>query len=80
MPISTISAKGQITLPAKLRRKFGFRPRDRVIVESTSAGILIRSAGDFFELEGFLNRGLPRDEERARMMKGVAAHLQGKKE
>ena len=79
MPISTISAKGQITLPAKLRKKFGFRPNDRVVVESTDEGILIRSAGNFFELEGFLGKGLPRGEERARMMKGVAAHLRGKR-
>ena len=79
MPISAISAKGQITLPAKLRKKFGLRPNDRVVVESTGEGILIRSAGDFFELEGFLGKGLPRDEEQARMMKGIAAHLRGKR-
>jgi len=79
MPISTVSAKGQITLPAKLRKKFGLRPNDRVVVESTGEGILIRSAGDFFELEGFLGKGLPRDEEQARMMKGIAAHFRGKR-
>ena len=79
MPISVISAKGQITLPAKLRKKFGLRPNDRVVVESTGEGILIRSAGDFFELGGFLGKGVPREEERARMMKGIAAHFRGKR-
>jgi len=79
MPISAISSKGQITLPAKLRKKFGLRPNDRVVVESTDEGILIRSAGNFFELDGFLGKGLPRDEERARMAKGVAAHLRRKR-
>ena len=79
MPISAISSKGQITLPAKLRKKFGLRPNDRVVVESTDEGILIRSAGNFFELDGFLGKGLPRDEERSRMAKGVAAHLRGKR-
>lgn len=79
MPISTISAKGQITLPAKLRKAFGLRPNDRVVVESTGEGILIRSAGDFFELDGFLGKRLPREEERARMMKGIAAHFRGKR-
>ena len=79
MSISIISAKGQITLPAKLRKKFGLRPNDRVVVESTGEGILIRSAGDFFELGGFLGKGLPREEERARMMKGIAAHFRGKR-
>jgi AbrB family looped-hinge helix DNA binding protein len=78
MPISVISAKGQITLPVKLRKKFGLRPNDRVVVESTGEGILIRSAGDFFELDGFLGKGLPRGEERARMMNGIASHLRGK--
>ena len=79
MSISIISAKGQITLPAKLRKKFGLRPNDRVVVESTGEGILIRSAGDFFELGGFLGKGLRREEERARMMKGIAAHFRGKR-
>jgi len=79
MSISIISAKGQITLPAKLRKKFGLRPNDRVVVESTGEGILIRSAGDFFELGGFLGKGLPREEERARMMKGIAARFRGKR-
>jgi AbrB family looped-hinge helix DNA binding protein len=79
MSISIISAKGQITLPAKLRKKFGLRPNDRVVVESTGEGILIRSAGDFFELDGFLGKGLPREEERVRMMKGIVAHLRGKR-
>ena len=79
MPISAISAKGQITLPVKLRKKFGLRPNDRVVVESTGEGILIRSAGDFFELDGFLGKALSREEERARMMKGVAAHYRGKR-
>lgn len=79
MSISIISAKGQITLPAKLRKKFGLRPNDRVVVESTDEGILIRSAGDFFELDGFLGKGLPREEERVRMMKGIVAHLRGKR-
>lgn len=78
MPISTISAKGQITLPSKLRKKFGFRPDVRVVIEPTGEGILIRRAADFFELDGFLGKGLPREEERARMMKGIAAHFRGK--
>jgi AbrB family looped-hinge helix DNA binding protein len=75
MSISTISAKGQITLPAALRKKFGLMPRSRVVVESTADGILIRNAGDFFELYGFLGKGLGREAERAQMMKGIVAHV-----
>ena len=29
MPVSTISVKGQITLPISFRRKLGIKPHDR---------------------------------------------------
>ena len=56
MPISTISAKGQITLPASFRKKFGLRPDVRVVIEPTGEGILIRRAADFFGSTGSSGR------------------------
>jgi AbrB family looped-hinge helix DNA binding protein len=40
----TISSRGVITLPAKLRRALGLKPDDLLIAETTSEGLLLRPA------------------------------------
>jgi AbrB family looped-hinge helix DNA binding protein len=40
----TISSRGVITLPAKLRRALGLKPDDLLIAETTSDGLLLRPA------------------------------------
>ena len=77
MAIATVSTKGQITLPAALRRKLGIEAHDRVLVEATEDAIVIRRAGDFFELAGFLGRALPETQEREAMLRAVAEHAEG---
>jgi bifunctional DNA-binding transcriptional regulator/antitoxin component of YhaV-PrlF toxin-antitoxin module len=62
MPVSTVSSKGQVTLPVQVRK-------DDTIV--------IRRAPDMFELKGFLGKGLPERDERERMQKAVAALVKG---
>ena len=74
MTISTISTKGQITLPAEMRRKLKIRPKDRVILEIAGDSILIKKAHDFFELEGFLGPAKPAEEERKQMQHAIAKH------
>lgn len=39
---STISSKGQITIPVKIRRALGLKPGTRVSFELTQAGALIK--------------------------------------
>ena len=73
MPIATLSAKGQVTLPAKLRKNLGMRPHDRLVIETAGDAIVIRRTADFFELEGFLGKALPEGEERSKMLKAVAS-------
>lgn len=75
MTISIISAKGQITLPSGMRKKLGFKPGDRVAVEETDDGIVIRRTKNIFDYEGFLGKGLPSEEERRLMMEGIAKHM-----
>jgi len=72
MSIVALSAKGQITLPARLRKRVGLRPHDRVHIESVDDTIVIRRAADFFALEGFLGEALPETEEREQMMRAAA--------
>ena len=40
----TISRRGVVTLPAKLRRALGLKPDDLLIAETTPEGLLLRPA------------------------------------
>lgn len=40
----TITSRGVITLPAKLRQAMGLRPDDQLIAETTPDGLLLRPA------------------------------------
>ncbi len=78
MPVATISSKGQITLPSRLRKKLGIRPHDAVVIEATADAIVIRRPRDFFELKGFLGNALPEAEERQGLLRAAAARSRGK--
>jgi AbrB family looped-hinge helix DNA binding protein len=41
----TLSSKGQIVLPALLRRAIGLRPRSKLEIEERDGGLFIRAAG-----------------------------------
>ncbi len=41
---SSVSPKGQVTIPAEIRQFLGVRPRDRVAFEVTDGQVLIRPA------------------------------------
>ena len=41
---SSVSPKGQVTIPAEIRAALGVRPRDRVAFEVREGGVLIRPA------------------------------------
>jgi AbrB family looped-hinge helix DNA binding protein len=40
----TVSGRGLIAIPAKLRKAVGMRPQDNLIAEATPEGILLRPA------------------------------------
>ena len=40
----TLTSRGVVTLPAKLRRALGLRPDDQLIAETTPEGLLLRPA------------------------------------
>lgn len=79
MPVSAVSSKGQVTLPAQVRRKLRIKPNDRVTIEAVDDAIVIRRAPDLFELKGFLGKALPERQERERMRRAVAAHVKGER-
>ena len=40
----TVTSRGVVTLPAKLRRTLGLKPEDQLIAETTPEGLLLRPA------------------------------------
>lgn len=52
MGLATVSSKGQITLPAKIRAKLGIRSKDKVQFLVRDNEIIIRPVKSFRELRG----------------------------
>lgn len=42
--VLTVTARGVVTLPAKLRRQLGIKADDQLIAEATPEGLLLRPA------------------------------------
>jgi AbrB family looped-hinge helix DNA binding protein len=75
----TVTSRGVITLPAKLRQALGLKADDQLIAETTPEGLLLRPAvtlpiemysdkrvREFDEAEAELGRVLPRKKKPAR--------------
>lgn len=77
MPVATVSKKGQITLPARLRKELGIAPNDRVMIQTCRDGFVIKPVRDFFELDGFLGKALPKSEEREGMLRAATERSRG---
>jgi antitoxin PrlF len=75
----TVTSRGVVTLPAKLRAALGLKADDHLIAETTPEGLLLRPAvtlpvevyseeriGEFDEAEADLEKVLPRKKKSAR--------------
>jgi AbrB family looped-hinge helix DNA binding protein len=75
----TVTSRGVVTLPAKLRAALGLKPDDHLIDETTPEGLLLRPAvtlpveiygeeriGEFDEAEADLEKVLTRRKKTAR--------------
>lgn len=51
---STVTQKGQITIPADIRRELGLEPGEKVVIRKEAQGASIAPAPDFFSLGGSL--------------------------
>lgn len=51
----TITKQGQISIPAKLRKKFGLQKTQKAIVSEEKNRIVIEPVPDILELEGILH-------------------------
>jgi AbrB family looped-hinge helix DNA binding protein len=61
--IMTVSAKGQITIPADVRVKFGIKPGHKLIGEVSANGFILKKPLDFFSLKGSIPGSCPDNEE-----------------
>lgn len=81
MAIGKVSSKGQITLPAAMRRKLGIKPNSTVEIIAGGDGILVRPTRSIGELYGIFHdrvRGrkpLGWEEERRQMEEAVAREV-----
>lgn len=69
MAIARVSDKGQITLPADMRRQLGIEPKSRVEVAVRGKEVVIRPVGSLTELSGVFQEyaeGKPTDWETIR--------------
>lgn len=49
---SSVTQKGQVTIPADIRRELGLLPRQKVIIVKEEDGAKIKPVKDFFSLRG----------------------------
>lgn len=76
-----VSAKGQITLPAALRREFRIAPGSTVEVTAVEGGLLVRPLKSIRQLFGILHDRIPPgeplgwEEERRIMEEAVAREV-----
>ena len=77
MLIGTISTKGQITLPAYIRKKLGINSGDKILFEETPEGFSLKKADSLLALKGCLGKAVPPEDEQALFEKHAAGHVMG---
>lgn len=79
MAVVQISDKGQITLPARIRKKLGIKPRSQVVVTVRDGEVLLRPLRSIRDLAGSLAEyaipGMTWEKERETAMRAVADHV-----
>ena len=64
LELSVVTSKGQVTIPAFMREKYGIKAGDKIIWEDSENKIALRKPQDFFSLRGCLGKvEIPEDEE-----------------
>ena len=56
---STVTLKGQITIPADIRRELGLEPGEKVVIRKEAHQAIIAPAPNFFSLAGSLKSTRP---------------------
>lgn len=68
-----ISPKGQITLPARMRKRLKLKPGDTLLIEETGRGAQLRKGSTILDFAGTIpSRGLAPERARETAMREVA--------
>jgi AbrB family looped-hinge helix DNA binding protein len=73
MSLSTVSSKGQITLPLKIRKAFGINPKDKVRIIIREHEIIIKPFKSFRLLRGSIP--YKKGDSRKKVAETVATHV-----
>ncbi len=59
MEYSSLTIKGQVLIPKRIRNKFGFKPGSKVVFQETEQGVVIKPMDEsFFDaMIGILEKG-----------------------
>ncbi len=59
MEYSSLTIKGQVLIPKRIRNKFGFKPGSKVVFQETEQGVVIKPMDEsFFDaMMGILEKG-----------------------
>jgi AbrB family looped-hinge helix DNA binding protein len=75
LELSVVSSKGQVTIPAFMRKKYAIKPGDTIIWEDRENTLALRKPPDFFSLGGCLHLGTIPDDEEDLLMPRMARHM-----
>ena len=75
LELSVVSSKGQITIPAFIREKYGIKAGDRIIWEDSENKLAIRKPPDFFSQGGSLHLGTIPDNEENLLTPEMGRHM-----
>jgi len=74
--ILTMSQRGQVTLPVELRAEYGLKAGDKIFVEKTKNGYLLRGPKkNLLEYAGCLTSVYSVEEEEERAKAGLSQHV-----
>ena len=78
MQMTTVTLKGQVTIPQRIRDKLGISPSDKVIFEEKGNQVIVKKAPDIKKYEAFLSKASSPEDERKAMTEAVIKHALGK--
>lgn len=63
---TTMTSKGQVTIPKEIRKTLGLKPGDRVIFEKEENGVVLKPAKTLLDFRGFVKaeKYIPMEEAR----------------
>ena len=74
--ILTISQRGQVTLPVNLRKEYGLKAGDKIFIEKTKDGYLIRGPKkNLLEYAGCLSSPYTIEDEEQKAKEGLSQHV-----